>query len=71
MKTYTLLLDVIVLFLISLAVSFWLADESIANSRVTRSGLTRTLIISWQTLLCFAGFCLFLRYIARNLARLV
>lgn len=64
MKTYTLLLDGVVLLFLTLAVGFCLADESITNSSTTRSGLIRTMVISWQTLLGVSGFCLFLRYVA-------
>jgi len=66
MKTYTLLLDILILSLLALSIGFLLTDSSIVDSGANRRGIIRTMVISWQSLLFFASFCVFLRYIARN-----
>lgn len=66
MKTYTRLLDTLIVSLLVLAVQFNLTNQSITNSSTGRRGVIRTMIISWETLLLFASFCVCLRYIARN-----
>ncbi|MEO8583283.1 MAG: hypothetical protein ABI415_05770 [Flavitalea sp.] len=66
MKTYTLFLDTIILSLLLFAVHFNLSDSMITNLRTSRAGVMHTMIISWQSLIFVAGFCLVLRYIARN-----
>jgi hypothetical protein len=66
MKTYTLFLDILIMSLLALAVHFYITDDIIVKSRITRSGFERTMIISWQSLFVIASFCVFLRYIVRN-----
>ena len=66
MKTYTLFLDVLIMSLLVLAVQFYITDEVIIKASTTRSGFTRTMIVSWQSLFVIASFCVLLRYIVRN-----
>ena len=66
MKTYTFFLDLIIFALLVLAVHFRLFDSAITESHISRGGITRTTIISWQSLLLIATFCVFLRYIAQK-----
>lgn len=66
MKAYTLLLDIIILSLMILALSFSVTDEYITDSVISRRGAIRTFVICWQSLLMLAAFCIFLRYIARR-----
>jgi hypothetical protein len=66
MKTYTQFLDIIIVSLLVLAIRFNLSDDTITDSIIGRRGVIRTMIISWQTLLVVASFCVLLRYIARN-----
>ncbi len=65
-RTYTLMLDMMILSLLVLAVYFNITEHSITDSFTSRSGNTRTLTVTWQSLLFVASFCVFLRYIARN-----
>jgi hypothetical protein len=66
LDTYTLMLDMLILSLLALAINFNLTDNEITNSIASRRGTIRTMVISWQSLLVLASFCVFLRYIARN-----
>lgn len=68
MKTYTLLLDFIILSLLVLAIHFSLSDSEITHSVMSRRGSIRTTVICWQSLMFVASFCVLLRYIARNVA---
>jgi hypothetical protein len=56
----------VIVSMLVLSISFSITDYSIANSHISRSGLTRTTFICWQSLFLVASFCVFLRYIARN-----
>ena len=67
MKTYTQFLDILIVCLLILAIQFNLSDNSITNSLAGRRGEVRMMIITWQTLLFMASFCVFLRYIALNI----
>jgi hypothetical protein len=67
MKAYTQLLDILILSLLALSIGFLLTNNSITDSFTGRRGVIRTMIISWQTLLFVASFCVFLRYVARNI----
>lgn len=67
MKTYTLVLDMLILSLLTLSVHFLLTDYSITDSVTTRRGMVHTTIITWQSLFAVASFCLLLRYIAQKL----
>jgi len=64
MKTYTLVLDMLILSLLALSLHFLRTDYSITDSFVSRRGVVHTTIITWQSLFAVASFCLFLRYIA-------
>lgn len=66
MKTYTLLLDFLILCLLTLAIYFQVTDVAMTNAVPGPRGSIRTLIICWQTFFAVASFCIFLRYIARN-----
>lgn len=68
MKTYVQFLDILTLSLLALAIQFLLSDTVIANSFVNRNGIERTFVVSWQSLLIFSTVCIFLRYVARNMA---
>jgi hypothetical protein len=66
MKTYTAFLDMLILSFLILAINFNLTDNCITDSVTGRRGGIRIMIISWQTFFVVASFCVFLRYIARN-----
>jgi len=68
MKTYTLVLDITIVLLMGFAVYLSLSNDVITNTFVRHNGMTRTMVVSWQTMAFFAGFCVLLRYIARNIA---
>jgi hypothetical protein len=67
MKTYTLFLDIVILSLLVLAINFQLTDDYVTGSFTGRRGVIRMPVICWQTLLGFASFCVFMRYLVRNL----
>lgn len=67
MKTYTSFLDMLVLFFLILAIQFHFNGNYIVDDITGRRGALHIVIISWQTFLVVAVFCLFLRYIARKL----
>ena len=66
MKTYTQLLDILILSMLALAIIFYLTNHSVSNSFNRRDGHLHISVISWQSLLLVSSFCVFLRYIARN-----
>lgn len=66
LKTYTLFLDMLILSLLMLTIHFNITDNAITHSFTSRTGTIRTIIICWQSLFLVASFCVFLRYIARN-----
>ena len=66
MKTYALFLDMLILSLLFLSIDFYVFDNVIINSSHNRRGVVTPMIISWQSLLGIASFCVLLRYIVRN-----
>lgn len=68
MKTYTLVLDIVIVLLMAFAAYLSISDDVITNTFVRHNGMTRTTVICWQTMVFISSFCLFLRYIARTFA---
>lgn len=66
MKTYTAFLDMLIMSFIVLAINFNLTDHYITDVDNNRRGVLHIVVISWQTFFVVASFCVFLRYIARN-----
>ena len=66
MKTYTAFLDMLILLFFALAIHFHLSDNYIVDDITGRRGALHIVIISWQTFVVVACFCLFLRFIARK-----
>jgi hypothetical protein len=66
MKTYIRFLDTLILSFLILAIHFNLHDNVIINQPPNRRGAVTMMIISWQTLLGLASFCVFLRYVVRR-----
>jgi len=66
METYTRILDMIILSLLALAVTFSLNNDLITSSHINRAGMLRTTIIGWQSLMLCASFCVFLRFVAQR-----
>lgn len=68
MKAYTALLDMLTIYFIVLAINFNLTGDYITGPVGVRRGAVSIVIISWQTFFAVAGFCVFLRYIARKVS---
>jgi hypothetical protein len=68
MKAYTAFLDMLTIFFLVLAINFNLTGDHITGPVGERRGAVSIMVISWQTFFAVAGFCVFLRYIARKVA---
>ena len=68
MKAYTALLDMLTIYFIVLAITFNVTDDYITGPSDVRRGAVSIFIISCQTFFAVAGFCVFLRYIARKIS---
>lgn len=66
MKTYTAVLDMLIIVFLVLAVHFNVNDNYIVDDVSRRRGALHIVIISWQTFFVIASFCVFLRYIAEK-----
>ncbi len=66
MKTYAACLDMLTMLFIILAIRFHVEGNYIVDDVTGRRGALHIVIISWQTFFVIAGFCVFLRYIARK-----
>jgi hypothetical protein len=69
MKTYTAVLDMLIMLFLVLAVHFNVNDNYIVDDVSRRRGALHIVIISWQTFFVIATFCVFLRYIAEKFSK--